>query len=63
MFDYLKKSLEVKARKGRTDGFTDPDGNADHLFVFHRDVDKARDRLRKGDPPAGLPVNEGSARH
>ena len=32
--------------------FTDPDGNADRLFVFHRDVDKARERLRNGDPPA-----------
>jgi len=29
-----------------------PEGNADHLFVFHRDVDKARDRLKKGDRPA-----------
>ena len=32
--------------------FTDLDGNADRLFVFHRDVEKARDRLKKGDPPA-----------
>jgi hypothetical protein len=61
--DYLKKNLRVKVRKGRTFDFTDPAGNADRLFVFHRDVDKARDRLRKGDPPAGLPVNDGSARH
>ena len=32
--------------------FTDPEGNADRLFVFHRDVDKARSRLAKGDAPA-----------
>jgi hypothetical protein len=32
--------------------FSDPDGKADNLFVFHRDVDKARLRLKKGDPPA-----------
>jgi len=50
--DYLKKNLKVKVRRGRTFDFTDPAGNADHLFVFHRDVEKARERLRKGDPPA-----------
>jgi hypothetical protein len=27
-------------------------GNADNLFVFQRDVDKARQRLVKGDQPA-----------
>jgi hypothetical protein len=51
--DYLKKNLKVKVRKGREYNFTDPDGNADRLFVFHRDVGKARDRLEKGDLPAG----------
>lgn len=50
--DYLEKNLKVKLQKGRRYDFTDPDGNADHLFVFHRDVEKARDRLKKGDPPA-----------
>ena len=50
--DYLEKNLRVKLPKGRQFNFTDPDGNADRLFVFHRDVEKARDRLRKGDPPA-----------
>ncbi len=50
--DYLDKNLQVKLPKGRQFNFTDPDGNADRLFVFHRDVDKARERLRKGDPPA-----------
>lgn len=50
--DYLEKNLRVKLPKGRQFNFTDPDGNADRLFVFHRDVEKARERLKKGDPPA-----------
>ncbi len=50
--DYLKKNLRVKLRNGRQYDFTDPEGNADRLFVFHRDVAKAADRLRKGDTPA-----------
>ena len=43
--DYQDKNLRIKLRKGRQFNFTDPDGNADRLFVFHRDVDKARQRL------------------
>jgi hypothetical protein len=50
--DYLMKNLRVKLRNGKTYNFTDPDGNADRLFVFQRDVEKARVRLAKGDPPA-----------
>lgn len=50
--DYLEKNLKVKIRKGKQFNFTDPDGNADKLFVFHRDVEKARARLKKGDAPA-----------
>jgi hypothetical protein len=50
--DYLEKNLKVKLRKGKPFTFTDPDGNADRLFVFHRDVEKARERLKKGDAPA-----------
>jgi hypothetical protein len=50
--DYLEKRLRLKLQKGKRYEFTDPDGNADRLFVFHRDVEKARDRLKKGDPPA-----------
>jgi len=46
--DYLEKNLRVKLRKGKLFNFTDPDGNADRLFVFHRDVEKARERLKKG---------------
>jgi len=51
--DYLQKNLKVQVKKGKKYDFTDPDGSADRLFVFHRDVDKARARLKKGDPPAG----------
>ena len=43
--DYLKKNLRVKKRGGRTWNFEDPGGQADPLFVFHRDVEKARARL------------------
>jgi hypothetical protein len=50
--DYLEKNLRVKLRRGKQFNFTDPDGNADRLFVFHRDVEKARERLRRGDQPA-----------
>ena len=50
--DYLEKNLKLKLQKGKRFEFGDPDGNADRLFVFHRDVEKARERLRKGDPPA-----------
>jgi len=50
--DYQDKNLRVKVRKGRQYNFTDPDGKADRLFVFQRDVDKVRQRLAKGDTPA-----------
>ncbi len=50
--DYLEKNLRIRLKEGKRFDFTDPDGNADRLFVFHRDVDKARERLKKGDPPA-----------
>jgi hypothetical protein len=50
--DYLDKNLRIKVRKGKQYNFTDPDGNADRLFVFQRDVDRARQRLAKGDTPA-----------
>ena len=41
--DYLKKNLRIKRREGKTWNFTND--NADVLFVFHREVAKARDRL------------------
>ena len=50
--DYQDKNLRVKVRKGKQYNFTDPDGNSDRLFVFHRDVDAARQRLARGDQAA-----------
>ncbi|HUL72220.1 MAG TPA: PEGA domain-containing protein [Vicinamibacterales bacterium] len=43
--DYLNKNLRVKVRRGKTYNFTDPEGNADRLFIFQRDVEKVRQRL------------------
>ena len=43
--DYLKKELKVKQRGGKTWNFTDKSENADKLFVFHREVSKAREKL------------------
>jgi PEGA domain len=45
--DYLEKNLRVQPRRGKRYDFTDPAGNADRLFVFHRDVDRARTQLKK----------------
>jgi hypothetical protein len=47
--DYQETNLKIRIRKGKQYTFTDPDGNADRLFVFQRDVDKVRQRLAKGD--------------
>jgi len=47
--DYLAKTLKVKGLKGKRYDFSDPTAaNGDRLFVFHRDVDKARQRLKQG---------------
>lgn len=47
--NYLEKNLRVKQRGGKTWNFTDRQAdNADTLFVFHRDVQAARDKLAKG---------------
>lgn len=43
--DYLERNLRVRLRGGRQYNFTDSDGDADRLFVFHRDVDRARQQL------------------
>jgi len=45
--DYLKNNLEIKVRGGRTYNFTEQTGGPDTLFVFHRDVQKAIDMLKK----------------
>ncbi|MPZ17361.1 MAG: PEGA domain-containing protein [Luteitalea sp.] len=43
--DYLDKTLRVEQEGGRTWNFTTRAENADPLFVFHRDVEKARQQL------------------
>ena len=50
--DYLEHNLRIKVRGGRTYNFTDRQENADALFVFHREVEEARERLARGDQPA-----------
>ena len=50
--DYLAKTLTLKLAGGRRFTFTDPDDDADRLFVFHRDVERAARRLALGDTPA-----------
>lgn len=43
--DYINKNLRVKRRGGRTWNFSTRTETADPLFVFHRDVTKAREKL------------------
>lgn len=43
--DYPDKRLRVKIKGGRTFNFTTRAPNADPLLVFHRDVEKAREKL------------------
>jgi len=43
--EYMKKSLVVKLRGGRTYNFTEPRGNADALLAFQQAVAKAQARL------------------
>lgn len=51
--NYLEKNLRVKQRGGRTWNFTDKGAaNADGLFVFHREVEAAREKLARGYAPA-----------
>jgi hypothetical protein len=46
--DYLEKNLKVKVKGGKTYNFTDAGGDVNRLYLFHRDVDKARQRLISG---------------
>lgn len=50
--DYMAHNLRLKVRGGRTYNFTDNEENADALFVFHRAVETARERLALGEPAA-----------
>lgn len=49
--NYLEKNLRVRQRGGKTWNFTNPEQNADALFVFQRDVDAARKKLAEGYTP------------
>jgi hypothetical protein len=45
--DYMAKILRVKGVRGKRFEFSDPAAaNGDRLFVFHRDVNNARQRLK-----------------
>jgi hypothetical protein len=46
--DYLEKKLTVKIKGGKTFNFADADGDVNRLFLFHKGVDKARQRLIGG---------------
>ena len=54
--DYLEHNLRIKIRGGRTYNFSDSRENADALFVFHREVEEAQERLARGDQPAANPA-------
>jgi len=43
--DYLEHTLTLKHRGGRSYNFSDEQDTPDALFVFHRDVEAARERL------------------
>ena len=49
--NYLEKNLRVRVSGGKTFNFSDPDGNADRLYLFHQNVEKARKRLKEGKQP------------
>ena len=53
--DYLDTTLSIEPRDGRRYNLTDPGGDADRLFVFHREVEEARARLAQDDRPAATP--------
>jgi hypothetical protein len=46
--DLVQKNLRVKIKGGKTYNFTNPDGNAEKLYAFHHDVEKARLRMMGG---------------
>ncbi len=45
--DYLEHTLTVGHQGGRTYNFTDEQETADALFSFHREVERARERLSR----------------
>ena len=49
--NYIEKNLRVRVPGGKTFNFSDPDSNADRLYLFHQNVEKARKRLMEGKRP------------
>ncbi len=45
--DFLENNLRVKIAGGRSHDFTDPQGKADALYLFHQAVEKVRTRLKQ----------------
>ncbi len=43
--DYLDKNLNLKVRKGKNYNFAEKSGNADALFVFHKNVQAFREKM------------------
>jgi len=43
--DYIEKNLKVKVRKGKNYNFTEKSGNADPLYVFHKNVQAFREKM------------------
>jgi PEGA domain len=43
--DYIEKNLKLKVRKGRNYNFAEESGNADALFVFHKNVQGFREKM------------------
>ena len=43
--DYIKKYMNLKVRKGKNYNFTDQSGDADALFVFHKNVQAFLERM------------------
>ena len=43
--DYIKKNMNLKVRKGKNYNFTEQSGDADALFVFHKNVQTFLERM------------------
>jgi hypothetical protein len=43
--DYIEKNLNVKVRKGKNYNFAEKSGNADALYVFHKNVQAFREKM------------------
>jgi hypothetical protein len=48
--DYIERNLNIRVRDGRNYNFTESNGNADALFVFHQRVTEAIEKIRSESP-------------